>query len=70
MEEDAPTPELDIEAEAAVEAPEEKPKPAKRKSNTLDWDKPYGTVHGGAGGARYFQDGKHFDGSGKACKAP
>lgn len=54
----------------AVSAPAE---PAQKtagspKGKTLDRDRPYATVHGGDGPARYCQDGVFFDNQGKPCR--
>ena len=49
---------------AAPAKPKPKPKP---KANVLNEDKPFGSVHGHQGKARYFQDGKYFDGAGNLC---
>lgn len=38
------------------------------KGKTLDRDRPYATVHGGDGPARYCQDGVFFDNQGKPCQ--
>jgi len=48
--------------------PKAKPKSKTRRKDVLNEDKPFGTVHGGQGKAKYFQDGQYFDGKGNLCE--
>jgi hypothetical protein len=42
--------------------------PSKEDAKTLDKSRPYGTIHGGEGAARFEQGGKKFDFGGKEVR--